>query len=242
MALGPQGGRADDVPVGIERVNGDGALVQVDPREQHELSQRGLPTRMLSLGFVWEYQALQQTAEPWNAPRHSLRSCPRREFIGSAAAERYPLAGQKALMSPLFALLVALTLMSSGCASRLSTACDDPNDPPGGIVFALRPGTGEIVGRVRRSVDSASLGEVLMFVALPRVSTATDTAGRFRLRLELAPGGRFALSTNRIGYARRSDTLVGPAPANDLYIEILLPRRFRNFGQCSPITVGGIHN
>jgi hypothetical protein len=26
-----------------------------------------------------------------NAPRHSLRSCPRRELIGSAAAERYPL-------------------------------------------------------------------------------------------------------------------------------------------------------
>src|SRR5678815_386676 len=36
---------------------------------------------------------LQQTAELWNAPRHSLRSCPRRDLIGSAAAERYPLEG-----------------------------------------------------------------------------------------------------------------------------------------------------
>ena len=29
--------------------------------------------------------------ELWNAPRHSLRSCPRRDLIGSTAAERNPL-------------------------------------------------------------------------------------------------------------------------------------------------------
>jgi hypothetical protein len=36
--------------------------------------------------------------ELWNAPRHSLRSCPRREFIGSAAAERYPLGRHRSIL------------------------------------------------------------------------------------------------------------------------------------------------
>ena len=31
--------------------------------------------------------------ELWNAPRHSLRSCPRRDLVGSTAAERHPLGG-----------------------------------------------------------------------------------------------------------------------------------------------------
>jgi hypothetical protein len=39
------------------------------------------------------YQALQLAAELWNAPRHSLRSCPRRDLICSTAAECYPLGG-----------------------------------------------------------------------------------------------------------------------------------------------------
>jgi len=41
---------------------------------------------------------LQQTVELWNARKHSLRSCPARSFIGSTAAERYPLAGPSSLI------------------------------------------------------------------------------------------------------------------------------------------------
>jgi hypothetical protein len=38
--------------LGIQRVDRDGALVRIDPGEQHGSSQQELPTRMLSLGLV----------------------------------------------------------------------------------------------------------------------------------------------------------------------------------------------
>jgi len=38
--------------------------------------------------------------ELWNARRHSLRSCPPRDFIGSTAAERYPLGRSTRPLSP----------------------------------------------------------------------------------------------------------------------------------------------
>ena len=39
-------------------------------------------------------------AELWNAPRHSLRSCPPRAFLGSIAAETHPFAGSTDLLKP----------------------------------------------------------------------------------------------------------------------------------------------
>jgi hypothetical protein len=51
-ALRGQGSRANDRPRGIEGMDGDRALVQIDSGEQHGTSQRVIPTTMLSLGLV----------------------------------------------------------------------------------------------------------------------------------------------------------------------------------------------
>src|SRR5688500_10216217 len=41
----------------------------------------------------------QLAVELGNAPRHSLRSCPRRDLFGSTATERHPLGGLSATLS-----------------------------------------------------------------------------------------------------------------------------------------------
>ena len=58
--------------------------------------------------------------ELWYAPRHSLRSCPRRNLIGSTAAERYPLASTQTPVRSrhLLSVTVAPAFFAAGCFQR----------------------------------------------------------------------------------------------------------------------------
>jgi len=78
-ALRGQVGRPDDRALGIEGVDGDRALVQIDSGEQHERSRRILPTRMRSLGSLGISGVAAGTREEWRRGRRSyLWRCSRR--------------------------------------------------------------------------------------------------------------------------------------------------------------------
>ena len=87
---------------------------------------------------------MQQSAELGYAPRHSLRSCPRRDLIGSAAAERYPLGAIQTLV--LIPVVVILGFVRVYPMSTCSVA--ELRDSPD---YTYR------VERIRQFVDSAPI-------------------------------------------------------------------------------------
>jgi hypothetical protein len=63
--------------------------------------------------------------ELWNAPRHSLRSCPRRDLIRSTAAERHPLGCPSKVKRALLVVIILASVSQSASGQRRDRALLD---------------------------------------------------------------------------------------------------------------------
>jgi hypothetical protein len=109
------------------------------------------------------------------APRHSLRSCPRRDFMGSAAAERYPL-GSLVLIRRM-RLAIVIFILVCACGEQ------DASIPLATVADSLI-GTWRIVGHT--PPEATDTGSSLPFGTRPRGYLVYDPTGHVFFQVQRA--------------------------------------------------------
>ena len=151
---------------------------------------------------------MQLTAELWNAPRHSLRSCPRRDLVRSAHILRFGLSVLAAVACARYELvpLTAKDCPPEPTSSRHSVVVESvPQDSVIGVVRTAGDVRPLQFARVELFVDGRSRGVV-----------ASDTSGRFAYSVGT---GEHILRVRAPGFKPRNDTL--PASSQTGWLVVL---------------------